>query len=97
MVVNDKYMLNMAYLRLKNLTVGYTLPENISRKVYMKKLRVYASLENFLTFDHLHGIPVDPEVISGYSTFNATNYNSSRVGVGTPAFKTASLGLQLTF
>jgi TonB-linked SusC/RagA family outer membrane protein len=97
MVVNDKYLLNMAYLRLKNLTVGYTLPENISRKVYMKKLRVYASLENFLTFDHLHGIPVDPEVVSGYSTFNSTNYNSSRVGVGTPAFKTASLGLQLTF
>jgi len=97
MVCNDKYLLNMAYLRLKNFTVGYTLPDRLSRKVYIKKLRVYASLENYLTFDHLHGIPIDPEIISGYSTFNSSNYNSSRVGVGSPAFKTASLGLQLTF
>ena len=85
------------YLRLKNLTLGYTLPDRLTKKAYINKLRVYISLENFLTFDHLHGIPVDPEEISGYSSFNSSNYNSSRTGVGVPAFKSASFGVQLTF
>lgn len=97
MQVSDKYLLNMAYLRLKNLTLGYTLPDRLTKKAYINKLRVYISLENFLTFDHLHGIPVDPEEISGYSSFNSSNYNSSRTGVGVPAFKSASFGVQLTF
>ena len=94
---NDRYLLNMAYLRLKNVTLGYTLPQKISRKAFIDKLRIYISLENFLTFDHLNGLPIDPEVINGYSVLNSTNYNSSRVGVGAPAFKSASIGLQLTF
>lgn len=97
MVVNDKYLLNMAYLRIKNITLGYTLPEKITRKAFISRARFYISLENFFTFDHLHGIPVDPEVIAGYSYLNTSNYNSSRAGVGSPAFKTASFGVQVTF
>ena len=94
---NDRYLLNMAYLRLKNITFGYTLPEKISRKAYMQKLRVYVSLENFFTFDHLNGLPIDPEEIAGSSYFAATDYNANRAGVGTPTMKTASVGLQITF
>jgi TonB-linked SusC/RagA family outer membrane protein len=95
--VQDRYLLNMAYLRLKNITLGYTLPENITRKIYLSKARVYMALENILTFDHLNGLPVDPEVITGYSMFNTANYNSSRTGVGAPMFKNISFGIQLTF
>jgi hypothetical protein len=97
MQYSDKYLLNMAYLRLKNLTFGYTLPEKVTKKAFIDKLRIYISLENFLTFDHLNGIPIDPEEIAGYSVYNSSNYNSSRTGVGSPAFKSASVGLQLTF
>jgi hypothetical protein len=97
MQYSDKYLLNMAYLRLKNVTFGYTLPEKVTKKAFIDKLRVYVSLENFLTFDHLNGIPIDPEEIAGYSVYNSSNYNSSRTGVGAPAFKSASVGLQLTF
>ena len=97
-ITNDRLLLNMAYLRLKNVTLGYTLPEKLMRKVYVKKLRIYASLENFLTFDHLRGLPIDPEIVNGYSpTFNTSNYGLGRTGVGTPPMKSASFGVQLTF
>lgn len=97
MTTNDKYLLNMAYLRMKNVTLGYTMPNKISKKAFIEKLRIYVSLENMLTFDHLNGLPIDPEVVSGYSVLNTSNYNSSRTGVGAPAFKSASVGLQITF
>jgi hypothetical protein len=87
----------MSYLRIKNITLGYTLPLTIAQKVKLTKVRVYASLENFVTWDHLGDLPIDPEVISGYSMWNDTNYNAGRTGVGVPAFKSVSAGLQLTF
>ncbi|MCQ2138840.1 MAG: SusC/RagA family TonB-linked outer membrane protein [Bacteroidales bacterium] len=79
--VSDRYLLNLAYLRLKNLTVGYTLPRTLSQQISMDRCRVYVTLENFLTFNKLHGLPIDVEgAISG-----------------SPAFKTAAVGLQVTF
>lgn len=97
MLVSDRYLLNMAYLRLKNVTLGYTLPRNIVNKVNISNLRVYVSLENLLTFDHLKGLPVDPEVVAGYSSLLNSGYNSNRAGVGAPAFRSTSFGVQLTF
>lgn len=96
MQVQSKYLLNMAYLRVKNITVGYTFPEILLKKAFIKNARVYVSLENFFTKDNLRGLPIDPEAVSGYSMFS-TNYNLGRTGVGTPIFKTASFGMQVTF
>ena len=92
-----KYLLNMAYFRIKNITVGYTIPKSITQKIYLKGARVYVSLENFFTFDKLGSLPIDPEEVAGYSMWNTTNYNASRTGVGTPTFKSASFGIQLNF
>jgi hypothetical protein len=97
MVVQSKYLLNMAYMRIQNITVGYSLPGSVLEKIKASKLRLYVSLENFFTFDHLGDLPIDPEVINGYSMWNTSNYNSGRTGVGVPAFKSASFGLQLNF
>ena len=97
MVESDRYLLNMAYLRIKNITLGYTLPRSLTNRINMQKARVYVSLENFFTFDRLNGLPIDPEEITGYSSFNTSNYNSSFSGVGTPAYKSASFGVQVTF
>jgi TonB-linked SusC/RagA family outer membrane protein len=97
MQVQDRYLLNMAYIRLKNLTVGYSLPQNLLKRVGVTSLRVYGALENFITWDHLRGLPIDPEYIDGYSMWNSDNYNLSRTGMGTPAFKSASVGIQLNF
>jgi TonB-linked SusC/RagA family outer membrane protein len=97
MQVQSRYLLDMSYLRLKNITLGYSLPANLVKKLYVNKLRVYLALENFLTFDHLGTIPIDAEEIEGYSMWNTSNYNLGRSGVGVPTFKTASFGVQLTF
>jgi hypothetical protein len=93
----SRYLLDMSYLRIKNITLGYTLPLAISQKVHLTKVRVYGSLENFVTFDHLGNLPIDPEAVAGYSMWNETNYNLGRTGVGVPTFKSASMGLQLSF
>ena len=95
--VNDRYLLNMAYLRIKNITLGYTIPAKITKKIGMNKCRFYVSLENFFTFDHLNGLPIDVEEVAGYSVLNSSNYNSSRAGVGAPGYKTAAIGVQVTF
>ena len=97
MMVSDRYLLNMAYLRLKNVTLGYTIPQNLLKKANISNLRVYLSAENLFTFDHLNGIPVDPEVVAGYSSLLTSGYNQSRAGVGAPGFKSVSFGVQLSF
>jgi hypothetical protein len=97
MQIQDRYLLNMAYLRLKNLTIGYTLPQSIVKKAWISSFRIYAGVENFITWDKLGDLPIDPESINGYSMWNTTGYNLGRTGTGIPAFKSVSFGLQLNF
>ncbi len=96
MQVQSQYLLDMSYLRIKNITLGYSLPSKLLSKMHISGLRAYVSAENFFTFDNLRGLPIDPEVISGYSMFSSS-YNLGRTGTGTPVFKSISCGLQLTF
>ena len=93
----DRYLLDMAYFRIKNITIGYTLPSELTKRILINKARIYLACENFFTFDKLNGLPIDPEEISGYSMFNSDNYNSGRTGVGTPTMKNMSVGIQLNF
>ncbi|GHM99402.1 SusC/RagA family TonB-linked outer membrane protein [Cytophagales bacterium WSM2-2] len=66
----SKYLLNMAYTRIKNITFGYSLPQAVIQKAHLTKVRVYISLENFFTFSHLGTLPIDPENIPGVLTVN---------------------------
>jgi TonB-linked SusC/RagA family outer membrane protein len=97
MQVQDRYLLNMAYLRLKNITIGYSLPKSLLSKIKMNNLRVYVGAENLVTWDKLGDLPIDPESISGYSMWNTTNYNLGRTGQGVPSFKSYSVGAQINF
>ena len=54
------FLYNGNYLKLKNLTIGYTLPENISKKVFTQNIRFYLSSENLFSFDSYPG--QDPEL-----------------------------------
>ena len=60
---SDLYVYDASYLRLKNIELGYTLPQNITKKVFISRLRVYAAAENLLTLTKYHGF--DPEISSG--------------------------------
>src|SRR5690606_14249805 len=96
----SRYMLDMSYLKIKNITFGYNLPANLANRAKLKNARLYVSLENFITFDNLRGLPIDPEVVPNYSPLTAgttTNYNLGRTGLGNPSFKSASMGLQIGF
>ena len=48
-----RYLVDMSYLRLKNITFGYTLPQMLTRKAYIEKARVYFSAENVCEFDNV--------------------------------------------
>jgi len=85
-----KYLLNMAYLRLKTLSIGYTLPAQLTEKLEVSKFRIYVEGMNLLT-SWANQIPIDPEVTSGAAT--AAAY----YGVTYPFNKTYSFGVQITF
>ncbi len=97
MQVQDRYLLNMSYLRLKNLTLGYTFPKTLINKAKINNLRVYVALENFITWDKLGNLPIDPESVNGVSLWSNGNYNAGRTATAVPAFKSASFGVQLNF
>lgn len=59
----DRFLEDGSYLRLKNLTIGYTLPSNFSEKIGFSRVRVYGSGQNLLTFTNYTGL--DPEVSTG--------------------------------
>lgn len=56
------------YLRLKNVTLGYTLPASLVKKAYISNLRVYMSAQNLLTLTNYSGF--DPEVQGGVDNSN---------------------------
>jgi TonB-linked SusC/RagA family outer membrane protein len=61
-----RYLQNGAYMRLKQLTLGYTIPEEIVKKVSISNLRVYFTMQNVLTFTKLTQL-YDPEANSSNS------------------------------
>lgn len=98
MRTQSKYMLDMSYLKIKNITLGYNVSTTVLDRIKLKRARVYVSLENYFTFDNLRGLPIDPETISGSSPLLTNgNYNLGRTGAGNPSFKSASMGLQIGF
>lgn len=96
MVPQTRYLLDMSYFKIKNITFGYALQPNVLSRMNLKNARIYVSLENFFLFDNLRGLPIDPETISGNGgNLTSGNYNLGRTGTGNPSFKSASLGIQI--
>ena len=68
---SDKYLQNAAYLRIKNLTLGYTFPAKWMNKLSISQFRVYGSVENLHTFTSLPK-GYDPESMSWSYPFYRT-------------------------
>ena len=62
-LLSDYWIMNGRYLRLKNLTIGYTLPQTLTRKLYIENLRFYFSGNNLFCFDN-YPPGIDPESIT---------------------------------
>ncbi|MGM9757658.1 MAG: SusC/RagA family TonB-linked outer membrane protein [Candidatus Cryptobacteroides sp.] len=56
------------YLKLKNLTIGYTLPQDLTRKAKIEKVRVYATGENLFAITQFPGMDPEMRATAGYST-----------------------------
>ncbi|RPI45648.1 MAG: TonB-dependent receptor [Bacteroidetes bacterium] len=62
--VQSRYLQNGAYIRLKSLQIGYTIPPSLSGRVFIRNLRLFVNGENLLTFTDLIGA-FDPEATGG--------------------------------
>ena len=83
--VSSRWMMPTDHLRLKNLTIGFTLPSNLSKKAGISKLRAYISGNNLLTWKS-KDLYVDPETpVDGLCYFE------------TPALRTITFGIELGF
>ena len=60
---SDLYIHDGSYLRLKNIQLGYTLPQMLTRKVFINSLRFYIAVENFITITSYKGL--EPEISYG--------------------------------
>lgn len=102
-VENDYYLQNASYIRLKNLTVDYTLPKKLTEKAHIQNVRFYCTMENLWTWSPIfkNTQMFDPEVIAtGDTDFDsASEYGLSGVGDGYsyPMLKTFTFGVSLTF
>src|SRR5690606_18431890 len=83
---NNKYLQDLAYVRLKNLTMGYTLPVQLTRRYKIDRLRVFVSGENVFTSTKLKTKYIDPE--QAMANIDGRVY---------PFVKTYSFGIDLSF
>lgn len=58
--LSDFYLENKSFVKIRNIQLGYTLPERWTEKAHMERIRIYGSLENFFTFTKYRLL--DPEV-----------------------------------
>lgn len=89
--VNDRYLQNLRYLRFKNLTVGYTLPQSWTGKARIESVRIYFTGENLCYWSPLkkHSRYVDPEAaIDRSDAYNNAYY---------PWQKSFLFGIDVTF
>jgi TonB-linked SusC/RagA family outer membrane protein len=99
--INNKYLQDLAYVRLKNLTIGYSLPRKVLPKNVLENVRFYFSGENLLTATKLHSKYVDPEEAAANPTnsgvINSSGTTSSSAIAMYPWAKTFSFGIDVKF
>ncbi|HLR50070.1 MAG TPA: TonB-dependent receptor [Candidatus Sphingobacterium stercoripullorum] len=86
----DYYLEDASFLRINNITLGYTLPESVSKKAFIQRLRFYVTLNNVHTFTNYSGY--DPEVSATSAILTRGVDNSAY-----PRIKSFVTGINLTF
>lgn len=84
-------MFNGAYFKIKQLQIGYSLPEEITQKALINKLRLYVSLDDFFTFTNYPGI--DPETATVSTAPQRAGFDNGTY----PQSKKVTFGLNITF
>lgn len=98
-IPQTRYLLSAAYLRFKNLTVGYTLPANLTQKINIAQVRLFVSGENIAEWSAISDF-FDPEAISDIDVKINPGVNPSRTagkGYAYPFQRRYSVGLNVMF
>lgn len=88
---SNRFIEDGSYLRLKNVTLGYTLPESLIKKAYIRNVRIYMSAQNLLTLTKYSGF--DPEVAAGSDGEKSFGVDKSSY----PLTRTVSFGVDIKF
>ena len=91
--LSTRYIEDGSYLRVKNITLGYTFPKTVLQKVKIDNVRVYMNIQNLYTFTKYTGF--DPEV--GASTQDSSGLTFGVDNGRYPSPMTCSFGLNITF
>jgi len=89
--ISDRFVEDGSYLRIQNISLGYTVPRKIVQKLSIDNLRIYTNIQNLYTFTKYKGY--DPEV-------GAINQNATLTGIDDaryPSPRIYTFGLNLTF
>lgn len=89
--VSDRYVEDGSYVRLKNITLGYTFPKGMIKKWGIENLRLYANIQNLLTITGYDGY--DPEIGVSTAAANVMGLDNGRY----PSPTVYSFGLNITF
>lgn len=91
--ISDRYVEDGSFLRIKNITLGYTFPKALLNKAKIENLRVYVNIQNLYTFTKYTGY--DPEVGASTQDSSGLTYGMDNGRYPSPAMY--SFGLNITF
>lgn len=89
--ISDRYIEDGSYIRLKNISLGYTFPKKTIDKLGLSNLRIYANIQNLLTITGYDGY--DPEIGASTSSVNVYGLDNGRY----PSPTVYSFGLNVSF
>ncbi len=97
-IPQTRYLLDAAYLRLKNLTIGYTLPQSLTQKIKVNRLRIFVSGENLAEWSEIDDY-YDPEAINDSNNFNPSVSTGRGQGKGYsyPFQRRYAMGINIDF
>jgi TonB-linked SusC/RagA family outer membrane protein len=89
--ISDRYVEDGSYLRIQNVTLGYSLPADVLSKVKMSRVRIYGSVQNLYTFTDYSGY--DPEIGSFNQNVLLSGIDNGRY----PSPRTYAIGVNVEF
>ena len=97
-VAQTRYLQNVAYVRMKNIQIGYNLPSNWTKRIGAQSMRVYFSGENLFTYSPMYRVVKNTiDVENAVRSDRETNSGNSGDGYNYPMLKSYSFGVNLGF
>jgi hypothetical protein len=96
-VAQTKYLQNIAYVRMKNIQIGYNLPKNLISKIGANEIKVYFSGENLWSWSPLYKIVKHLDVENTGPSDQLFTSSNAGDGYNYPMLKSLSFGLSVAF